>query len=136
MFYTYNLIINRPKATNQLTIMKPTVISYPVAIANHTQLTNLVFQLLAFTGAQPKDLSFNDEPLSHDALDEELLSLLEDGSIDQGFYIYLEQDSDLLQIFTLDEWETNPSEDEDEYTYHTFIATYDDKKLEIILAIN
>ena len=112
------------------------MISNPVAIANHTQLTNLVFQLLAFSGAQPKNLSFNDEPLSHDSLDEELLSLLEDGSINQGFYIYLEQDSDLLQIFSINEWETNSAEDEDEYTYHTFIATYDNNTMVITLVIN
>lgn len=111
-------------------------IAHPVAITSHTQLTNLVLNLLAFSGAHLEELILADELLTHDALDEEILTMLEDGAIDQGFYIYWEQDSDLIDIITLDDWETNPAEDEDQYTYHNFIATYDNNKMEIIIAIN
>lgn len=116
--------------------MEPTNISYPVSIENHSQLTNLVLNLLAFSGAKPNQLTLNDEPLEWDELDEELLSLLEDGTIQEGFYIYWEQDSDLISILTHDEWETSDAEDETDYTYHTFIASYDGTTMEINLAIN
>ncbi len=116
--------------------MNTTNVSYPVSIANHSQLTNLVLNLLAFSGAKPDQLTLNDEPLGWDELDEELLSLLEDGTILDGFYIYLEQDSNLIQILTLDEWENQDAEDQDDYTYHTFIASYDENTMEINLAIN
>lgn len=111
-------------------------IAHPVAITSHTQLTNLVLNLLAFSGAHLDKLTLADEPLTHDALDEEILTMLEDGTINQGFYIYWEQENGTIDLISIEDWETNDAEDEDQYTYHTFIATYDNNKMEITIAIN
>lgn len=109
---------------------------YPIVLNSHSELKDLVIQLLAFSGAQLGSLTLGNSYLDSDTLDEELLIMLEDGTIDNGFYIYWEQDSDSLLTFTREQWEQNQSEDESEYTYHTVYAKYDNNLMAITLAIN
>ena len=87
-------------------------------------------------GAPLDNLTFQDEPLTHDNLHEELLSMGDDGETQQGFYLYWEQDSDLIDIISIDAWESSDAEDEDTYEYHTLIIKSGSETKEIILAIN
>ena len=139
MIYNKYLINNRPQAHKHSNIMQnsnyPT--NYPVRIQDSTiNETNLVFQLLSFMNAPLDNLTFQDEPLTHDNLHEELLSLGDDDAIRQGFYLYWERDSNLIDIITIDDWEENESEDEGTYEYHDFIIKSGEETKEIILAIN
>ena len=110
---------------------------FPVILQDSTSNdANLVLQLLSFMGAHLDKLTFQDEPLTHDNLHEELLSMGDDGETQQGFYLYWEQDSNLIDIISIDTWESSYAEDEDPYKYHTFIFKSGSETREIILAIN
>ena len=110
---------------------------FPLGIMNSTvNETNLVLQLLSFMGAHLDKLSFQNEPLTHENLHEELLSMGDDGDTQQGFYIYWERNSNLIDIISIDDWESSDAEDQDSYEYHTFIIKSGPETQEIILAIN
>lgn len=103
---------------------------------SHSDITTIVESILCYLNCD--NFTLDDEPITGDAIDGYIENMLDDD--EQWIYIYIEQDSDLIDIISGTIWGKHPAEDEWDYDYHRIDINYNDgqtsKPITLIFAIN
>lgn len=108
--------------------------SYAINCNSHSDITNVIINMLYLKEYFGSNWTLDDEPITWDAIDGYIENMLDDG--EQEIYIYIEQDSDLIDIISGTNWNNYPAEDEQDYEYHRMAINYDGKHIAINFAIN